>query len=109
VAIGTSRITDLLINTFIPVALLYGRLVRDPRIGAGAFSLMESVLRPQDNTVSRVLKRELFDSKITIRSALEHQGSLQLYSRFCSLGRCCACAVGREIKDRNRYLPGVRW
>jgi hypothetical protein len=96
VTLGTQRLGDLLVNTLIPLVLLHARIFRDGDARRGAWSLLGGLTRPRLNTVMRTMERELLKGRVEVKTALEAQGVLQLYRKYCVMGRCAECVVGKQ-------------
>ena len=97
IALGPDRITDLLINTMLPVALLYARIFRESGIRAMALNLMSILPLPQSNSITRIMDHGLVKGKVSIDSVQRQQGVIQLYKYYCSAGRCAECRLGVSI------------
>lgn len=96
IALGANRINDILVNTLIPVVLLYARIFRDAAVARNARSLLGILPTSQKNAVTKALQRDLLKQRTEFRNALQQQGGIQLYRFFCSPIRCSECAVGKR-------------
>jgi Protein of unknown function (DUF2851) len=97
-SIGVERVNDLIVNCIIPVVLLYARIFKDAGIRSHAQHMFASMPSPEENVVTRVLQKQLLKQKLTFRSALLHQGGIQLYRLFCTQARCSECAIGMHLR-----------
>lgn len=97
VALGLSRINDLLVNTVVPVALLYARIFKDIQVREHTLHFYESFPRMDDNTITRLMQKQLLHNKLPLESASRQQGIIQLYKFYCSEDRCSDCEVGRNV------------
>lgn len=96
IALGVSRINDIIVNTIVPIGLLYARVFRDAAVARHARSLLSSLPPLQDNAQTQVIRRDLIKEKVDLRTALQHQGAMQLYRCFCSPLRCAECSIGQR-------------
>jgi hypothetical protein len=94
IALGPNRIDDILVNTLVPVLLLYARMFRDATVARNARALFGAIPGLQPNAITTTLERDLLKQKAVFDSALQQQGGIQLYRFFCSPLRCTECAVG---------------
>ncbi len=92
--LGRDRIIELLINTVVPVALLYGRLFRNQALQSHAQNVYDALPASQDNTVTRTIRKQLLRSTIVPQSAWMQQGMIQLYKLYCTQNRCGQCEIG---------------
>jgi hypothetical protein len=92
--LGRDRIIELLINTVVPVALLYGRLFRHQALQCHAQNVYDALPASQDNTVTRTIRKQLLRSTIVPQSAWMQQGMIQLYKLYCTQNRCGQCEIG---------------
>jgi len=92
--LGRDRIIDLLINTVIPVALLYGRIFSRPALLNHAREVYHALPASQDNIITRTVRKQLLRVTIPPSSAWMQQGMIQLYKFFCTRSRCRDCDIG---------------
>jgi len=95
--LGTARINDIIINTLIPVVLLYARQFNDNASRKSARLLFTQLSATQDNNVTVIVQQQLVKDKASINSSLLQQGTIQLYRFYCSHVRCMECAIGRFL------------
>jgi len=98
IVLGRERIVDILVNTVIPIVLLYARIFNDHAARQGALSLLKALPSTRGNVTTRTVERELIRGRMTSGSALEQQGQLQLYKFYCTAGRCGECAIGKLLR-----------
>ena len=96
-SIGAERTNDLLVNGILPVVLLYARVFKDTNIRTRALSALGSLPPQQENSVTRVLQRQLLKQKTRFSTALAQQGGIQLYKFFCTPVRCSECEIGKQL------------
>jgi|GEM_PF-128024 len=95
--LGQSRIDEMIANTLLPCALLYARVFRD-RILRDELLQMYATLGPlPENSVTRIVQSEIGDMNLRLETLRLHQGAIQLYRYYCSVGRCRECAIGRIV------------
>lgn len=97
VALGVARINDILINTIIPIVLLYARHFNDGVLRSHARQLLSAIPPTQRNAVTDIVQHQLLKTKGVLSSSVHHQGALQLYRFYCSHVRCAECAIGRQL------------
>lgn len=95
--LGTMRINDVIINTVLPVSLLYARIFRDCAVREGAASLFDAMPPLADNTFTRLMQKQLIKDRLQLNSASKQQAVIQLYKYYCSQGRCAECAIGKSV------------
>jgi Protein of unknown function (DUF2851) len=96
-SIGKERIDDLIVNCILPIMLLYARIFRDATIRAHAHQVFGAMPSPEENSVTRSLQTQLLKKKLKFKSALLHQGGIQLHRMFCTPSRCSECAIGVRL------------
>ncbi|HTP12550.1 MAG TPA: DUF2851 family protein [Bacteroidota bacterium] len=106
VALGISRIDELLVNTTIPVALLYARIFRDALVRERALALYESFPSMQENSITRIMEEQLLRRRNVLVRASTQQGVIHLFKYYCTDQRCGDCEVGAAIG--NRPQPSAR-
>lgn len=97
VSLGRERINDLLINGLLPVVLLYARVFNVQDVRRNAHSMLVSLPHIQENSITRLLQRELLKKRTPLVSALAQQGGIHLYGFFCSPARCSECEIGKHL------------
>lgn len=97
VPLGTARINELLINTVIPIALLYARIFKDMVVRERTLAFYDSFPSPGENSVTRLMEHQLIKNRTLPRSASRQQGLIQLYKFYCTEGRCPECEIGRIV------------
>ncbi len=95
--IGKNRADNIIVNTIIPVCLLYARIFRNKMVRETALDLYRSFPPESENSVTRTMERQLIKGKFRIDSAMLHQGTIQLNRSYCSEGRCQECSIGRIL------------
>ncbi len=101
--LGRGRIIDILVNTIVPLLLLYSCVFRDGRVRRGAIGLYAALPPAQENCVTLQMNRDLVKGRFLLRGASGQQALLQLYNAYCRAGRCADCWIGRaRIKHRHQ-------
>jgi hypothetical protein len=94
--IGRSRRIDLLVNTLLPFAALFGRTFKDSGL-VRETGRIYAALPPSDaDAITRQVSRQLVRDAFRLTSARHQQGMLHLYRFFCSQGRCDSCPMNRR-------------
>ncbi len=95
--LGPSRRDEIIINTVLPLALLYARLFRRPRTREGALQLLSWYPPNAANTLTDRMERQFVRGRFRIQNAQTQQALVQLYKYYCEDERCNECAVGRYL------------
>ena len=96
-ALGVERTNDMIINAIIPVSLLYARTFRDRDVRESALKLYEFFPPLMENSVTRLMERQLLRGKVKLGSVGLQQGAIQLYKFYCREERCEECEVGKTV------------
>jgi len=97
VTLGLSRINELLVNTVIPIALLYARVFKDSVVREHALRFYESFPPVEENTLTRLMQRQLLRNRVPLDSASRQQAVIQLYKFYCAQARCHECEIGKIL------------
>jgi hypothetical protein len=97
--IGLERVQDIILNTVIPVTLLYARVFKDPAVRKHVLELYESFPAVESNSILRTMSTQLLKLHIPLKTAFLQQGTIQLYKFYCTEGRCGECEIGGGIFD----------
>lgn len=89
---GKFSIDNLLINSFAPLLVAYGRLSDQDIYQEKAVSLLEKI-GSENNRIIRYWK----DLGIDVKNASDSQGLIELYNQFCYKKKCLNCNIGAEI------------
>jgi hypothetical protein len=90
--LGAEAVSNIMINTVVPVIGAYGILHDDQAIVDRATALLASI-KPESNRITRRWK----SLGMCIRNAAETQGLIELYNEYCAHKRCAACKIGSRI------------
>jgi hypothetical protein len=99
--LGTDRTDVIIVNAIIPLSLLYARTFRDRRVREGALQLFQSMPPAMDNSITRLMQRQLLKERISLTSVSAQQGVIQLYKFYCREERCAECEVGAVVFDES--------
>jgi len=91
IALGTHRIDAMIMNTLVPMALLYGRLCHDHLLCLHARAVARALPTPPRNSVTRAVELNVLRGCVSIDSALLHLGAIELHRAYCQPGRCVQC------------------
>ncbi len=105
ISLGAARVNDIIINTIIPVVLLYARIFKDSSVGKNVRAMLNSLPPLQENALTEIIQTQLVSDKATLSSALLQQGAIQLFRFYCLPVRCSECAVGRRTTLAAVPLP----
>ena len=95
--VGKNRADEIILNTFIPICLLYARIFKDKNVRRGVLTMFEESSPQSENAVIRIMKNQLVRGKVQLDSAMLQQGALQLYKFYCVEEQCKECAIGKEV------------
>lgn len=91
-----AKLNLLIINTAIPTIFAYGRARGKEHLCERAFDMLEE-LKAEDNNVVRMWQ----ECGLTVRSAGDSQGLLQLKKEYCDRRDCLRCRIGFEYLVRK--------
>ena len=97
VALGISRINDLLVNTVVPLTLLYARIFKDGQVRERTLRFYEQFPPLEENGITRLMQKQLLRNKVSLDAAGKQQGLIQLYKFYCVESRCMDCDIGKSV------------
>jgi len=92
-ALGASRIREIVINTILPIALLYARIFKDKAVREGALDVYQSLPASENNSITRLMGKQLLKGKLSLKNISRQQAVIQLYKFYCTEGRCADCEL----------------
>jgi hypothetical protein len=95
--LGSSRIDEIIMNVLIPIGLLYARVFKDKAVREGVLGLYRSYPASSENSLTRLMEKQLLKGRMSLKSMSEQQGVIQLYKFYCSEERCQECEVGKVV------------
>ncbi len=95
--LGTARIDEIIVNTVIPLAFLYGRVFGRKDVCEHSLNIARDVPALENNAILKKMEKQLLREKVRVATAFQQQGAIQLYKEYCLNSRCADCAVGKEI------------
>jgi hypothetical protein len=95
--IGLERVQGIILNTVIPVALLYARIFKDSVVRREALKLYENLPLAEPNSILNLMRSQLLKERTLVTSAYLQQGSIQLYKFYCVDERCGECEIGKTV------------
>jgi hypothetical protein len=93
-ALGNSRIHEIVMNAVLPIALLYARIFKDVSVREGALKVCHSLPASGNNSIIRFMEKQLLKGRLPLKSMSRQQAVIQLYSFYCTDGRCSECELG---------------
>ncbi|MBI3587460.1 MAG: DUF2851 family protein [Ignavibacteriales bacterium] len=96
-ALGSERMNDMIVNAVIPIAFSYARTFKDKNVREGTLRLYESFPPLTENSLTRLMEKQLLKGKLKLNSVSAQQGAIQLYKFYCREERCEECEVGRVV------------
>jgi len=95
--IGKTRAAEIIVNVLFPIALLYARMFKDKEVRHSALQMFQRCHPLAENSVTKIITKQLVRGRMHRPSAMTQQGMLQLYKYYCVEERCAECAVGRVV------------
>lgn len=90
--LGIEIIHNLLINSLIPLSIIYYRRIGNEIKAQESIELLQT-LSPEKNSITKIFENEGF----RIQNALESQGLIHLWKNFCQPRNCLKCAIGLDL------------
>jgi hypothetical protein len=98
--LGPERTDAAITNVIIPLTLLYARIFKDGIVREGALRLFDSMPPAAENSITRIMEKQLLRGRLGLTSVSAQQGVIQLYKFYCSEERCAECDVGAVVFGR---------
>jgi hypothetical protein len=95
-SVGTQLIDNLIINFFIPAAILQERLSGKEVNFEACMSLLQE-LKPEQNSITRYFDEIHMD----VHNAADSQAFIELKNVYCDFKRCLSCRIGHLILKRS--------
>ncbi len=89
---GKSSTENIIINTIVPMLVLFSQELKRIDLMDRAISFMEKI-KPEDNEIIR----QWADLDIKAQHALDSQALLEQYNNFCQPKKCLNCEIGNKI------------
>jgi hypothetical protein len=96
-SLGATRIRDMIINTVVPVSLLYARIFHDFAVRHETIELYHAMAPSAENEVTRRIEEQLLKGRMPLDSPGRQQAAIQLYKFYCAEGRCHECDIGKHV------------
>lgn len=91
-ALGSSAVDIVLINTVVPLLYAYGIKTGNDEYLERSMSILESLKSEQNNIV-----RKFAGAGISLRTALDSQAVIQLNNAYCLQKKCLYCRIGHKL------------
>jgi hypothetical protein len=95
--LGPERTDTAITNVLIPLVLLYARIFKDRVVREGALRVFDLMPAAAENSITRVMEKQLLRGRVALTSVSAQQGVIQLYKFYCSEERCVECDVGAIV------------
>jgi hypothetical protein len=95
--LGSTRIDEIVVNVLMPIGLLYARVFKDKAVRDGVLRLYRWYPAGSDNSITRLMEKQLVRGRIKLSSMSAQQGVIQLYKFYCTEERCGECEVGKVV------------
>ena len=102
--LGDSRKDDIIVNTILPIGLLYARVFHDNSVREGTLRLLRSFPPNQPNALTIRMEKQLTKGRVALDSAARQQAVIQLFKYYCEEERCGECAIGKFLWGRRRVI-----
>ncbi|RPI05772.1 MAG: DUF2851 family protein [Ignavibacteriae bacterium] len=96
--LGGSRIREIIINTVLPVGMLYARIFKDTAVRQGALQIYRSLPAAENNSITRLMEKQLLKGRMPLMNVSRQQAVIQLYQYYCTENRCPDCELGAVIR-----------
>ena len=90
--LGQHSIENIIINTVVPLLVMYGKVRKQPFFAQKAVNLLRS-LPPEDNSIVRAWQKIGFQPQ----NAFESQAVLALFKGSCKTKQCLQCDIGKCV------------
>lgn len=90
--IGSMLLHNVVINVIAPIAFAYGQSIGDESYKEYALELLQNT-KPEDNNITKTWK----SIGLPISNAQDSQGSIELFTNFCSQKKCLNCQIGSTL------------
>ncbi len=104
--IGAARASDIIVNTLLPMTLVWAEHSQSPKLAEAVQRLYDSYPKLQENRITQKIEAQIFSQEQPIKlispSAKKQQGAIYLHRNFCSSQLCDLCPViegGGVIKN----------
>jgi len=94
--LGVSSLENVVINTFVPVLVAYGKS-RDEQVYTDRALKYLQLLRPEHNRIIKMWE----GVGLVPANAFDSQAMIELNNEFCLKKRCAVCNIGSVIMDRS--------
>ncbi len=95
--IGTARASDIIVNTLLPITLVWAEQSQSPKLTEAVQRLYDSYPKLQENHTTQQIETQIFSQEQPIKlispSAKKQQGAIYLHRNFCSSRLCDCCPV----------------
>lgn len=96
-ALGSSRVSEIMMNTILPIGLLYARTFSDQSVREGVLALHDWLPQSARNAITVAIEQQLLGKKVKLDTMRLQQGAIQLYTYYCIEERCAECEVGKRV------------
>lgn len=112
IALGRARIQELIVNSIVPVLLLYARVSGDRRLRRESLAMLRALPDGKENSITQRVSAALgAGGPRAFRRPLQQQGLIHLHRLYCSRKRCRRCPLRkgeRELRTSRRYSRAHR-
>ena len=95
--LGVSRRRDIVMNTCIPLLLLYAEVFGRQQIHRNIAAAALAIGALEENAVTHKMEKQLLKNKVAVTHGIEQQGLLQLHNVYCMQKKCDVCRVSAAM------------
>jgi hypothetical protein len=99
--LGPERRDEMIINTVVPLTLLYARIFKDRLARERTLGMFNIIPSTSSNSVIQLMQRQLVHGKLPEGQAGIQQGLLHLYKFYCCEELCAECEIGEIVFQRG--------
>ncbi|HVG40725.1 MAG TPA: DUF2851 family protein, partial [Chitinophagaceae bacterium] len=96
--VGTEMISNIIINTIVPVLFAYGLYKNEEQYKIKAIQWLENTRAEKNTIIDGFTKNNIIN-----KSAYDSQAFIELKNEYCNHKRCLECSVGIHLLKRNRF------
>ena len=91
--LGTSKVSEIIVNVVLPFAYAWGELTMDPKLTENAIELYCNYPRLSENCLTYHMKEQLGLGESFGLTACHKQGLIHIFKDYCCEGRCGQCPL----------------
>lgn len=96
-ALGKNSIENIIINTVVPLLVLYAKEKKQEAYMERATSFLENI-KAENNHILRMWQ----NLGLKVKTAFDSQALIELYNNYCSPKKCLSCTIGLAIIRQSK-------